>query len=770
MAKEPDDHFKRQPLRVGFYDIEKTIGKGNFAVVKLGRHRITKSQVAIKIIDKSRLDQSNITKVRREVEIMKFLRHQHVLKLYQVMETSNMMYIVTEYASNGEMFAHIDKTGRLSEEEARRIFCQILSAVDYCHQRHVVHRDIKTENLLLDENMNLKIADFGFGNFFKDNEHLKSWCGSPPYAAPEIFEGKEYFGPEVDLWSLGVVLYVLVCAALPFDGTSFAEVRDHVLSGRFRVPYFMSSELEDLIKKILVKNPAQRYTIQQIKEHPWMQKGPGQNTEILRNQTLHANFDKGIDGELNSQIISLMQGLKIDIEKTKKSVKENLYDHHSAIYYLLADRLKQHRSSYPEQRRYGTRLRRASVMADQVIIQNGMVQSLVQSSTPQMMQPIPRQVPITPLQYALTDLHIGDVPIPTDMQPQVPGCSSELLTHSLSASPHHMSYASPSFLASGQTPTIQEDVAGENGDEPTRGNEYATLPVEQNKRRVRRMGILPTFDQQPKQETLFVPANHPLLKVNNDRDESAQMEMGHETDGYSLPNGMRIQIIPPTEQLSNSLATVVRPQRTDTKLKRLCPISYPAFSEGRRASEGNPSNAPFRQLLHKVEVNAVHNEQHELLKLQQSHQRSLTPEQIYQQHLDHVAYHDLYKQEELRQHQQMPFELYPKPEEMQLQQQFQQQQLQQQQTIGLPISGNNLTTAIQSTLNRSSDDFEDSEMMNLNSGVPGPFRRQHPCRKHSNSPINVLPSRGSFRRQRKQSIIMHRDNINVQSNQEDFIM
>lgn len=436
---------------------------------------------------------------------------------------------------------------------------------------------------------------------------------------------------------------------------------------------------------------------------------------------------------------------------------DNLYDHHAAIYYLLAERLKQHRSSYPEQRRYGTRLRRASIMADQVIIQNGVVQSIVQSRA-EMMQPIPRQAPVTPLQFALSDLHIGEVSVPNDATQQIPGCSPELLTHGLVPTNHHISYAqkvSPSFLTTSCTPTIEEDVVGENGGEPTRGNEEAPPPFEQSKRRVRRTAILPTFNQPPEQDTLFVPANHPLLKVNNQGEESQSMEVNNEGDGSYLPNGMRIQIVPPTEQLSNSLATIIRPQRSDKKLKRLCPVTYPAFNEGRRASEGNPSNAPFRQLLHKVEVNALHKEQHELLKLQQSHQRSLTPEQIYQQNLDHVAYHDLYKQEEQKQNWSTPFEAYPRTEEHQ-----------KQPVISAPL--NNAITY--QTFNRSNEDFEDAEMASLSSGAPGPFRRQHPCRKHSNSPINTLPARGSLRRQRKQSIIVHRDSMTTMPfNRDDLV-
>ncbi|GBP88302.1 hypothetical protein EVAR_89878_1 [Eumeta japonica] len=135
----------------------------------------------------------------------------------------------------------------MPEQAARRKFWQILSAVEYCHERRIVHRDLKAENLLLDANMNIKIADFGFSNYYAAGELLATWCGSPPYAAPEVFEGKRYTGPEIDIWSLGVVLYVLVCGALPFDGSTLQSLRDRVLSGRFRIPYFMSEEIKRML-------------------------------------------------------------------------------------------------------------------------------------------------------------------------------------------------------------------------------------------------------------------------------------------------------------------------------------------------------------------------------------------------------------------------------------------------------------------------------------------------------------------------------------------
>ncbi|XP_063230133.1 serine/threonine-protein kinase SIK2-like [Bacillus rossius redtenbacheri] len=331
---------QKAPIRVGFYDIERTIGKGNFAVVKLARHRITKTEVAIKIIDKSQLDAANLQKVHREVDIMKQLDHPHIIKLYQVMETKNMIYIVSEYASQGEIFDYIARYGRMSEGAARRKFWQILSAVEYCHNRRVVHRDLKAENLLLDANMNIKIADFGFSNYYTPGEQLATWCGSPPYAAPEVFEGKKYTGPEIDVWSLGVVLYVLVCGALPFDGSTLQSLRDRVLSGRFRIPYFMSSDCESLIRKMLVLDPAKRYSVDCIKRHRWMV------AEAPRLLPSTGEQLGGARAEPNEQILRLMQSLGIDAAKTRESLKSGSYDHHAAIYYLLLERLRQHRTSF----------------------------------------------------------------------------------------------------------------------------------------------------------------------------------------------------------------------------------------------------------------------------------------------------------------------------------------------------------------------------------------------------------------------------------------
>ncbi|KAM4045663.1 serine/threonine-protein kinase SIK1 isoform 2-T2 [Anomaloglossus baeobatrachus] len=324
----------RRPLRVGFYDIGRTLGKGNFAVVKLARHRVTNTQVAIKIIDKTRLDLVNLEKIYREVQIMKRLRHPNIIRLYQVMETKDMIYIVTEYARNGELFDYLTIRGRLSEEEARVKFLQILSAVEYCHSQNIVHRDLKTENLLLSEGMDVKLADFGFGNFYMEGRPLSTWCGSPPYAAPEVFQGKEYEGPLLDVWSLGVVLYVLLCGSFPFDGPNLPAVRQRVLDGRFRIPYFMSQDCESLLRRMLVVDPGKRLSIAQIRQHQWFQ-GAAPHAPLP-----HPDCPAP---QPCTQVLAIMQSLGIDRERTLQALQNDTYDHYAAIYYLLVERLQESR-------------------------------------------------------------------------------------------------------------------------------------------------------------------------------------------------------------------------------------------------------------------------------------------------------------------------------------------------------------------------------------------------------------------------------------------
>lgn len=258
---------------IGNYRLLKTIGKGNFAKVKLARHVLTSKEVAVKIIDKTQLNSSSLQKVFREVRIMKLLNHPNIVKLFEVIETDKTLYLVMEYASGGEVFDYLVAHGRMKEKEARAKFRQIVSAVQYCHQKCIVHRDLKAENLLLDADMNIKIADFGFSNEFTVGNKLDTFCGSPPYAAPELFQGKKYDGPEVDVWSLGVILYTLVSGSLPFDGQNLKELRERVLRGKYRIPFYMSTDCENLLKKFLILNPTKRGSLEQIMKDRWMNVG-----------------------------------------------------------------------------------------------------------------------------------------------------------------------------------------------------------------------------------------------------------------------------------------------------------------------------------------------------------------------------------------------------------------------------------------------------------------------------------------------------------------
>uniref|UniRef100_A0A8C1MDZ2 non-specific serine/threonine protein kinase n=1 Tax=Cyprinus carpio TaxID=7962 RepID=A0A8C1MDZ2_CYPCA len=254
-------------------ELLKTIGKGNFAKVKLARHVLTGREVSRHIFIVIYTGVFKRLILFREVRIMKVLNHPNIVKLFEVIETEKTLYLIMEYASGGEVFDYLVAHGRMKEKEARAKFRQIVSAVQYCHQKRIVHRDLKAENLLLDADMNIKIADFGFSNEFIIGSKLDTFCGSPPYAAPELFQGKKYDGPEVDVWSLGVILYTLVSGSLPFDGQNLKELRERVLRGKYRIPFYMSTDCENLLKKLLVLNPGKRGSLEQIMEDRWMNVG-----------------------------------------------------------------------------------------------------------------------------------------------------------------------------------------------------------------------------------------------------------------------------------------------------------------------------------------------------------------------------------------------------------------------------------------------------------------------------------------------------------------
>nr|XP_029543847.1 MAP/microtubule affinity-regulating kinase 3 isoform X4 [Oncorhynchus nerka] len=319
---------------VGNYRLLKTIGKGNFAKVKLARHILTGREVAIKIIDKTQLNSNSLQKLFREVRIMKLLNHPNIVKLFEVIETERTLYLVMEYASGGEVFDYLVAHGRMKEKEARAKFRQIVSAVQYCHQKHIVHRDLKAENLLLDADMNIKIADFGFSNEFTMGNKLDTFCGSPPYAAPELFQGKKYDGPEVDVWSLGVILYTLVSGSLPFDGQNLKELRERVLRGKYRIPFYMSTDCENLLKRFLVLNPAKRGTFEvrddsenQIMKDRWINVG-SEEDELKP-------FVEPEQDITDQKRIDVMVGMGFSPEEIQESLAKMKYDEITATYLLL---------------------------------------------------------------------------------------------------------------------------------------------------------------------------------------------------------------------------------------------------------------------------------------------------------------------------------------------------------------------------------------------------------------------------------------------------
>ncbi|XP_010863940.2 MAP/microtubule affinity-regulating kinase 4 isoform X2 [Esox lucius] len=312
---------------IGNYRLLKTIGKGNFAKVKLARHILTGKEVAIKIIDKTQLNPTSLQKLFREVRIMKGLNHPNIVQLFEVIETDKTLYLIMEYASGGEVFDYLVSHGRMKEIEARAKFRQIVSAVHYCHMKNIVHRDLKAENLLLDADANIKIADFGFSNEFTLGNKLDTFCGSPPYAAPELFQGKKYDGPEVDVWSLGVILYTLVSGSLPFDGQNLKELRERVLRGKYRVPFYMSTDCEGILRRFLVLNPTKRCTLDQVMKDKWINAGYDEDS-------LKPHIEP-VEDYSDASRIEVMVGMGFTPEEIKDALLNQKYNEVTATYLLL---------------------------------------------------------------------------------------------------------------------------------------------------------------------------------------------------------------------------------------------------------------------------------------------------------------------------------------------------------------------------------------------------------------------------------------------------
>ncbi|XP_027339396.1 CBL-interacting serine/threonine-protein kinase 23-like isoform X4 [Abrus precatorius] len=263
--------------RVGKYELGRTLGEGNFAKVKFARHVETGENVAIKILDKEKVFRHKIIgQIKREISTMKLIRHPNVIRMFEVMASKTKIYIVLEFVTGGELFDKIARSARLKEDEARKYFQQLICAVDYCHSRGVFHRDLKPENLLLDANGVLKVSDFGLSALpqqVREDGLLHTTCGTPNYVAPEVIHNKGYDGAKADLWSCGVILFVLMAGYLPFEENNLMALYKKIFKAEFTCPPWFSSSAKKLINKILDPNPATRITIAEVIQNDWFKKG-----------------------------------------------------------------------------------------------------------------------------------------------------------------------------------------------------------------------------------------------------------------------------------------------------------------------------------------------------------------------------------------------------------------------------------------------------------------------------------------------------------------
>ncbi|CAL6060946.1 Kinase [Hexamita inflata] len=335
-----------QVKRVSNYIFGEFLGRGSLGCVRLATHQITGEKVAIKILEKSKI-MKEYTRVIREIQVLKTLNHLNVTKLLEVLDTSHYIFLVTQYAENGELYQYIVKRDKLPEQEACKFFRQLIQAVCYCHMRRVCHRDLKLENILLNANNDLKIIDFGLSNILsQDNDKFQTACGSPSYVAPEVLSGRGYHGPQVDIWSCGIILYAMLCGNLPFEDDDRSQLFKKISNGQFTIPPFISPSASDLIKQILIIDPAKRLTIDQIINHPWF------------TSTLNEPFIKVT--ELNTPtkidfrvVHSMTQAIpEWNPPKIIKAIQDNRHNPMTATYFLLSEKSSEKVWAFEEQEKY----------------------------------------------------------------------------------------------------------------------------------------------------------------------------------------------------------------------------------------------------------------------------------------------------------------------------------------------------------------------------------------------------------------------------------
>uniref|UniRef100_A0A1I8GTL7 SNF-related serine/threonine-protein kinase n=1 Tax=Macrostomum lignano TaxID=282301 RepID=A0A1I8GTL7_9PLAT len=329
-------HFSIDSTIAGQYDLEHTIGRGHFAVVKLAKHTFTGEQVAVKVIDKSKLDAVSREHLFQEVMCMKLVQHPNVVRLYEVIDTANRLYLILELGDGGDLYDYILKHERgLKESMAKSFFHQIVTAIAYCHKLHVCHRDLKLENCVVFEKQGLvKLTDFGFSNVFTPGKFLETSCGSLAYSAPEILLGDSYDATKVDVWSLGVILFMLATGKLPFQEQNDSETLARIMDVRYRVPRHVSLPCRRLIERLLQRDPTRRPTLDSILEDEWL---CGLPTLSCGTPLVCANE---VSPEDQLEVVDKMvEGGLATRDEILAALGRDDYSHVTATYYLLAERL-----------------------------------------------------------------------------------------------------------------------------------------------------------------------------------------------------------------------------------------------------------------------------------------------------------------------------------------------------------------------------------------------------------------------------------------------
>ncbi|XP_026738336.1 SNF-related serine/threonine-protein kinase [Trichoplusia ni] len=322
----------------GLYDLLDTLGSGHFAVVKLARHVFTGEKVAVKVIDKSKLDEVSKSHLFQEVRCMKLVQHPNVVRLYEVIDTQTKLYLILELGDGGDLYDYIMRhESGLSESLARDYFRQIVRAISYCHRLHVVHRDLKPENVVFFQKFGVvKLTDFGFSNKFCPGQKLETSCGSLAYSAPEILLGDSYDAPAVDVWSLGVILYMLVCGQAPFQEANDSETLTMIMDCKYTIPQHISNSCKRLIGRMLVREPEKRATLSEIATDPWVTAGEGVTVEDF--DTPLVAKEQLSEDDRTAIIQRMVNGSIASKEQILEALEKNEYNHITATYYLLAER------------------------------------------------------------------------------------------------------------------------------------------------------------------------------------------------------------------------------------------------------------------------------------------------------------------------------------------------------------------------------------------------------------------------------------------------